>query len=321
MGYFRFNSQDYSESERRTALAETYAPLCGLDVDVGCEQLDVNVAVRTFPRAVVADSYLLDHKAWRTHAHIADGDDSMMLVIPRQGALGITSGSTSESICKPGQMYLLPLEDPYISRNQGALFVTSIGLPRQFLESRLAAPGRVIGKNFHPQDRSAYQLLLGYLENLYQSGDSLSDSAAKLAEIQLMDLAALVLGVDGENEVIAGNRGVRQARYQAMRNYIRLRMFDPELNSDVVARHFNISPQYLRKIFGEFNFTFTDYLNGIRLDWVYRNLANPASGRDYISTLAYRAGFSNLAWFNRAFKRRFGLSPSEVREKATEQIP
>ncbi|WP_051687290.1 helix-turn-helix domain-containing protein [Microbulbifer sp. HZ11] len=320
MGYFRFNSQDYSESERRTALAETYAPLCGLDVDVGDEQLDVNVVVRAFPRTVVADSFLVDHTAWRTHTHIADGDDSMLLVIPRQGVSGIASGGGSEQFCTPGELYLLPLEDPYVSRNEGAHFVTSIGLPKQFLESRLAAPDRVIGKSFRPRDASAFELLLGYLKNLYHARDDLSDSAAKLAEIQIMDLAALVLGVDSDSEVAAGNRGVRYARYQAMRNYINLRMFDPELSADIVARHFNISPQYLRKIFGEFNFTFTDYLNAIRLDWVYQQLVNPAKVRDYISTLAYHAGFSNLAWFNRAFKRRFGLSPSDVREKVTEQI-
>ena len=296
------------------ALAETYAPLCGLEVDVSEDQLDVDVTVRGLPQIVVSDSLLVDHKARRTHKHIADGDDSMMLVIPRRGVLGISSKSQGEQICGPGQLHLLPQEDPWTSQNEGALFVTSIGLPQSFLKSRISAPDKVIGKSFQPVDSNAYRLLTGYLENLYRTGEILSGSLAKLAELQIMDLAALVLGVTEECEVIAGNRGVKQARYQAMRNYIKLRMFDADLSADVVASHFNISPQYLRKIFSEFGLTFTDYLNAERLDWVYQNLANPISSRNYISTLAYRAGFSNLAWFNRAFKRRFGRSPSEIRE-------
>ncbi|WP_299594384.1 AraC family transcriptional regulator [uncultured Microbulbifer sp.] len=314
MNYLRFNSRDYPEANRRTALAETYAPLCGLDVDVSSGRLDVDVTVRGLSQIVVSDSLLINHKASRTRSHIADGDDSMMLVIPRQGMMEISSGTRQERMCAPGQLYLLPLEDPFVSQNQGKHFVTSIGLPQSFLQSRLSAPDRVIGKTFQAADSNAYRLLLGYLENLYHTGEILAGPVATLAELQIMDLAALVLGFDEESEVIAGNRGVRQVRYQAMRNYIKLRMFDAELSADVVARHFNISPQYLRKIFSEFNLTFTDYLNAIRLDWVYKNLASPANSRNYISTLAYRAGFSNLAWFNRAFKRRFGISPSEVRE-------
>ena len=314
MNYLRFNSRDFAAADRRTALAETYAPLCRLEVDFSGDRLDVDVTVRGLSQIVVSDSYLVDHTAWRTPAHVADGDDSMMLVIPRQGMLGIAAGNKAESICGPGQLFLLPQEDPWISRSESTLFVTSIGLPRSYLQSRISAPDKVIGKSFQPSDTYAYRLLTGYLENLYRTGEILSGPVAKLAELQIMDLAALVLGVNEECEIIAGDRGVKQARYQAMRNYIRLRMFDADLSADVVARHFNISPQYLRKIFSEFNLTFTDYLNAVRLDWVYQNLANPTHSRNYISTLAYRAGFSNLAWFNRAFKRRFGRSPSEVRE-------
>ncbi|WP_406828715.1 helix-turn-helix domain-containing protein [Microbulbifer sp. ARAS458-1] len=320
MHYLRFSSREFSHGDRRAALAETYAPLCGMDVEVYSDDLDIDIRVRSLSRIVVSDSFLVDHKAKRTQAHIADGDDSMLLVIPRQGVLGINSASGDEWMCAPGQLHLLPLEDPFISQNNGAFSVTSVSLPRKFLETRLSSPGKVIGKSFQPADSNAYSLLLGYLENLNRTGEILSGPVANLAELQIMDLAALVLGVDRETSVVAGNRGVRQARYQAMRNYIKLRMFDADLNADVVAQHFNISPQYLRKIFSEFNLTFTDYLNAIRLDWVYKNLANPADSRNYISTLAYRAGFSNLAWFNRAFKRRFGLSPSDVREKATEQV-
>ncbi|MCQ3829019.1 helix-turn-helix transcriptional regulator [Microbulbifer elongatus] len=321
MHYLRFSSREFSQGDRRTALAETYAPLCGMDVDVYSDDLDVDVRVRSLSRIVVSDSYLVDHKAHRTHAHIADGDDAMLLVMPRQGVMGIASAGGDEWMCAPGQLHLLPLEDPFKSQSDGAFTVTSVSLPRKFLEARLSSPDKVIGKSFQPADNNAYSLLLGYLENLNRMGEILSGPVANLAELQIMDLASLVLGVDRETSVVAGNRGVRHARYQAMRNYIKLRMFDAELNADLVAQHFNISPQYLRKIFSEFNLTFTDYLNAIRLDWVYKNLANPANSRNYISTLAYRAGFSNLAWFNRAFKRRFGISPSDVREKVTEPAP
>ncbi|MEN3383321.1 MAG: hypothetical protein V7608_3365, partial [Hyphomicrobiales bacterium] len=36
-----------------------------------------------------------------------------------------------------------------------------------------------------------------------------------------------------------------------------------------------------------------------------------------ISAIAFDAGFGDLSYFNRAFRRRYGAAPSEVRAAAT----
>lgn len=43
-------------------------------------------------------------------------------------------------------------------------------------------------------------------------------------------------------------------------------------------------------------------------------LTNPALASRSIASVAFDAGFGDLSYFNRAFKRRYGATPSEIRD-------
>jgi AraC-like DNA-binding protein len=45
-------------------------------------------------------------------------------------------------------------------------------------------------------------------------------------------------------------------------------------------------------------------------------LSDPRYTASTISTIAFDAGFADLSYFNRAFRRRYGLTPSDIRAKA-----
>jgi AraC-like DNA-binding protein len=42
-------------------------------------------------------------------------------------------------------------------------------------------------------------------------------------------------------------------------------------------------------------------------------LSDPLQMGRSISAIAYAAGFGDLSYFNRAFRRRFGATPSDIR--------
>jgi AraC-like DNA-binding protein len=52
---------------------------------------------------------------------------------------------------------------------------------------------------------------------------------------------------------------------------------------------------------------------------VYRALTIPRLRQRSIGDIVFDAGFGDLSYFNRAFRRRFGLSPSEVRNREAAQ--
>jgi AraC-like DNA-binding protein len=60
---------------------------------------------------------------------------------------------------------------------------------------------------------------------------------------------------------------------------------------------------------------FNAFLNGYRLDEVIAALADPAQEAVPILTIALDAGFQSLGPFNRAFKSRTGMTPSEFRRE------
>lgn len=61
---------------------------------------------------------------------------------------------------------------------------------------------------------------------------------------------------------------------------------------------------------------FATFINDHRINEARRRLADSALAREQITVLAYDLGFASLAPFNRAFRERTGMSPSEFRDRA-----
>ncbi len=62
---------------------------------------------------------------------------------------------------------------------------------------------------------------------------------------------------------------------------------------------------------------FWEYLNNYRIDKVVSLMLKTD---DYISEICYGCGFNNISNFNRAFKKRMGMTPSEYRAKLKSSI-
>jgi AraC-like DNA-binding protein len=49
-------------------------------------------------------------------------------------------------------------------------------------------------------------------------------------------------------------------------------------------------------------------------------LTEPRLAQSSVGAIAYDAGFGDLSYFNRSFKRRFGVTPRDVRNDGTKLI-
>ncbi len=59
--------------------------------------------------------------------------------------------------------------------------------------------------------------------------------------------------------------------------------------------------------------TFTEYVLAQRLGRAHRLLADPRHANQKIGAIALDVGFGDLSYFNRAFRKRYGVAPSELR--------
>jgi AraC-like DNA-binding protein len=109
--------------------------------------------------------------------------------------------------------------------------------------------------------------------------------------------------------------GIRAARLRAIQADILASLDDPELGvSSIAARH-RVTPRYVHKLFELCGATFYEFVLERRLERVRRLLDDPGSDARSISALAFSAGFGDLSYFNRTFRRRFGATPSEIRRR------
>jgi len=57
-----------------------------------------------------------------------------------------------------------------------------------------------------------------------------------------------------------------------------------------------------------------------RLSRAHRMLTEPRLAQNPVGSIAYDAGFGDLSYFNRSFKRRFGMTPRDVRNDGTKLL-
>jgi AraC-like DNA-binding protein len=60
----------------------------------------------------------------------------------------------------------------------------------------------------------------------------------------------------------------------------------------------------------------SEFVLAQRLVHAHRMLADPRFAGRAIGAIAFEAGFGDLSHFNRTFRRRFGMTPSEARVQA-----
>ncbi|MEQ1953273.1 AraC family transcriptional regulator [Mesorhizobium sp. CN2-181] len=166
-----------------------------------------------------------------------------------------------------------------------------------------------------PRQSEALQLLSGYLGTLDKAETLATPNLQRVVATHVHDLAALTLGALGDGAEQARERGARAARLQAIKADVAANL-DGDVSVDAVAKRHHVTPRSVQLAFEVEGMTFTDFVLGQRLARAHRMLSDPLRSGQKISTVAFDAGFGDLSYFNRVFRRRFDATPSEVRAAA-----
>ncbi len=85
--------------------------------------------------------------------------------------------------------------------------------------------------------------------------------------------------------------------------------FREDISVETLSKEFYLSRNYISLLFNKkLRMPFNDYLNSLRISETINLLE---SGEYNITTAAISAGFSSICTFNRAFKKQYGITPSE----------
>ena len=108
--------------------------------------------------------------------------------------------------------------------------------------------------------------------------------------------------------------GMRATRLHEIRSDILNSLGRHALSIDGVASRHGVSPTYVRQLFAGEGTTFSKFVLEQRLNAARAMLGDRRFAGRSIAAIAFEVGFGDLPSFNRIFRRRFGLKPSEVRD-------
>ena len=165
-------------------------------------------------------------------------------------------------------------------------------------------------------DNAALRLLIRYIGILEETETLAMPEMRLQAVTHIHDLMALAIGATRDAAEIIKSRGARAARLRAIKQDVASALAQPDLSVAAIAARHRIQPRWVQRLFETEGTTFTDYVLAQRLARAHRLLSDPRHADEKISVIAFNVGFGDLSYFNRAFRRRFGLAPSELRAAA-----
>lgn len=126
-------------------------------------------------------------------------------------------------------------------------------------------------------------------------------------------VTAFACWCDGDLVVHIGRRGLAVARLIAIKADIDMNLIHGDVSLSAVAARHGLSFRSVQRLFERETLTFTGFVLGRRLAYAYWLLVGTKTDDRTICDAAFGAGFNDLSYFNRTFRRRYGVTPSEVR--------
>ena len=167
-----------------------------------------------------------------------------------------------------------------------------------------------------PRGRDMLNLLASYAGAVVGEEPVRTPEVSRLVVTHIHDLIAVAVGATKDSEAIAERRGIAAARLHAIMADITARLGDCDLTATTVAQRQYITARYVHKLFEREGMTFSTVVLARRLSLAYRLLSDGRLRHRHISSVAFEVGFSDLSYFNRAFRRSYGATPSAVRQSS-----
>jgi AraC-like DNA-binding protein len=317
MSLVRFSSNEVPETERTSRYSDVLNSVFKLDLaNHGDSPIDVSAHLRRLPGGiVVASSTFSPISMVRAAVHVADGNDDLVLSVPLKGRAAYRQRGRTETECDPGGAYLLLNERTSEIRN-GKMSRLSLAIPQAALAPVLGNLDAALRGGIPPGP--ALSLLVDYVQSLTRSDGDLPPELERLAATHVCDLVALVIGASVDAAALARGRGAQAARIRAVKADIAASLRDPSLSVDRIARRHGISVRRLQALLKGEGTTFRDFLLAERLERARRMLADVVNDEVPVSRIAFACSFGDLSHFNQTFRRRFGMTPSDLRRSARE---
>lgn len=247
----------------------------------------------------------------RTQRLIASDMADMMFVVTADVPIHVAQNGR-EQVLDAGDAIFVRGGERSVIQSRGRAKFTNISVP--ISELTPLANREDVSMTVVSRQNEVLDLLISYVSLLQARQKPLSDEPGRIAASHIRDLMTGLIGASPDRDPLTWERGgVRAARLRAIKADICTHLCEPSLSIDMVAVRQGISPRYVRKLFQEEQTTFSDFVLTLRLEQSRRLLRSPRYATCTIASIAHASGFNDLSYFNRMFRRRYDITPSDLR--------
>jgi AraC family transcriptional regulator, positive regulator of tynA and feaB len=246
------------------------------------------------------------HRVLRLRSHIARGTDDLCFVNLQLEGVGRYLQRGHVQICGPGDLALVDTTEPFEIANSYDFRLFCFAVPKRLLPSCFPERPR-LEMTATEMGRALSQTLAGYAELCLASPPAVDVPALSGSHIvDLLSYAPAAL------EQVSSTSVDVPVLLSMMLEHIDRHVADPALSAAVLALKFRCSERYVHRLFSATGQTVGEHINNKRVQLCTRNLLNASQDRT-IAEIAYAAGFRDISYFNRVFKRSHGMAPREFR--------
>jgi AraC family transcriptional activator of tynA and feaB len=229
-------------------------------------------------------------------------EDQVRLYVVRRGAWTLVGpADPGPHTVSAGQFFLRHVGRPLHFRTVPHTRAKILTMPTAMLKPLLG--NRIITGS---AGSAEVRLLVAHVNMVQTTMADLGPAGVHAAHSTLIELAKAVARrrFDDVEPLLA------PALVQAAKDLANSRLADPELSPGLLARELNVSLRTLQRAFAATGDSVTAHIRHSRLAEARLALTAPA-GRLNVSELAAHWQFADSSHFARAFKKRYGLTPTE----------
>lgn len=187
-----------------------------------------------------------------------------------------------------------------------------VRVPRFRIEGRLTSIEQVMSQRINGAAGIGYLASNLLRAALREAGRITAQDANRITN-SLLDLLGMSLEC-GFSAAPPRARG-SQSTLRRIQQYIEDHLDDEDLSLESIAANLALSTRYVNKLFEREGVSPARWIRMRRLERCRADLEDPEKCDYSVSGIALSHGFGNISSFNRAFKTRFKVAPSALRNK------
>ncbi len=308
-----FATDQYRPADRYTAWRDAICDVY-VHVDVKAtapERYRGFIREAKFGEVVLTDILLSEQRIRRNRQHISKLDkECFYLQLIHRGKVDVVQrGETHHGNAARGAIF--SATEQYELYGHGEVRSFYLEIPRDEFARRFPSE-RVPVSATIDTTQGLGRIATEFCATLATEGSKLeTDSRAHLGS-QLMDMLAFTL-LSADGNMPAAEGSIQQARLRSVQNWIETHLTDPGLTLERIAFGNGMSLRYLHLLFERCEMSAAEWIRNRRLQLAYDGLAR-GDGRS-ITAIAFDHGFNSSAHFSNMFRRKYGVSPRDVRTR------